>query len=331
MSEGPRFDVVAIGNAIVDVIAQVEDRFLDAQGLAKGVMTLIEAPDAERLYGLMPPGVESSGGSAANTAAGIASLGGRVAYIGKVRDDQLGAVFRHDIRAAGVHFDTPAAADGPATARCLICVTPDAQRTMQTYLGASVELTAADIAPEIVAASAVTYLEGYLWDRETAKEAFLRAARLAHDAGRKVALTLSDPFCVERHRESFLDLVAAHVDVLFANEQEIISLYRAASFDDALQRVRGQCDVVALTRSERGSVVVAGGEVHVLDAAPVPRVVDTTGAGDLYAAGFLWGLTAGRDLATCGRLGSICATEVISHVGARPLVPLRELATPLVA
>lgn len=325
MSDETKFDVIGIGNAIVDVLAQAGDGFLDAHRLEKGAMTLVDARESERLYAAMPPGVEVSGGSAANTMAGIASLGGRAAYIGKVRDDQLGRVFRHDIRAAGVAFDTPPASDGPATARCLIVVTPDAQRTMQTYLGASVELTQDDVDPDLIASAQVTYLEGYLWDRPTAKAAFVRASELAHAAGRKVALTLSDPFCVERHRASFLDLVDRHVDVLFANEREIVALYETDGFDEALQRVRGHCQVVALTRSEKGSVVASDGEVHVIDAAPVEVVVDTTGAGDLYAAGFLFGLTHGFDLATCGRIASVCAAEVISHVGARPQSRLADL------
>ncbi|MDE3096514.1 MAG: adenosine kinase [Chloroflexota bacterium] len=324
-------DVVGIGNAIVDVLAQADDAFLAAHRLEKGAMTLVDAARADALYAAMPPGVEASGGSAANTMTGIASLGGRAAYIGKVRDDQLGGVFRHDIRAAGVRFDTPPAADGPATARCLIVVTPDAQRTMQTYLGASVELTADDVPAALIASAQVTYLEGYLWDRPTAMAAFLRASALAHASGRKVALTLSDPFCVERHRASFLDLVAEHIDVLFANEREIVALYEADGFDAALQRVRGHCEVVALTRSEKGSVVASDGEVHVIDAAPVAEVVDTTGAGDLYAAGFLYGLTHGRGLAACGRIASVCAAEVIGHVGARPRVRLAELVGELPA
>jgi sugar/nucleoside kinase (ribokinase family) len=257
--------------------------------------------------------------------AGIASLGGRGAYIGKVRADQLGEVFAHDIRATGVAFETAPLERGPSTARCLIFVTPDAQRTMQTYLGASVELTRDDVPEALVASGQITYLEGYLWDRPTAKEAFVRAARIAHAAGRKVSLTLSDPFCVERHRASFLELVDGHVDVLFANEREILSLYETEDFDEALRRVRGMCDVVALTRSERGSVVASRDAVHEVRAAAVERVVDTTGAGDLYAAGFLYGLTHGRDLPACGRIASICAAEVISHVGARPETALAEL------
>jgi sugar/nucleoside kinase (ribokinase family) len=265
-----------------------------------------------------------SGGSAGNTVAGVASLGGSAAYIGKVGADQLGQVFRHDIRAAGVAYDVPDARNS-ATGRCLIFVTPDAQRTMNTYLGAGELLTPDDVAPALIEASQAVYLEGYLWDPPDAQAAFLKAAGIAHDAGRLVALTLSDPFCVDRHRESFRDLVDRHVDVLFANEAEILALYEMERFDDALQRVRTECDVAALTRSAKGSVIVAGDEVHVVDPEPVARVVDTTGAGDLYAAGFLFGLTTGRDLATCGRIASIAAAEVISHVGARPEARLADL------
>jgi sugar/nucleoside kinase (ribokinase family) len=320
------YDVVGIGNAIVDVLAHAEDDFLARHALAKGTMTLIDAATADRLYAAMGPGIECSGGSAANTIAALASLGGRGAFVGKVRDDQLGEVFRHDVRSLGVAFDTPPAADGAPTARCLILVTPDAQRTMHTFLGACVHLGPEDIDPETIAGARVTYLEGYLWDPPRAKEAFVLAATLARRAGRQVALSLSDPFCVERHRADFRTLVAGHVDILFANEHEIVSLFEVDTFDAALQAVRGQCRIAALTRSGKGSVVVADGEVHVLDAEPVERVVDTTGAGDAYAAGFLHGLTGGRDLAACARLGGIAAAEVISHFGARPETPLAEVA-----
>ena len=323
-----RFDVVGIGNAIVDVLAHADDAFLESHGLAKGAMTLVDAEDSDALYGDMGPGIECSGGSAANTIAGLASLGGRPAFIGKVRDDQLGAVFRHDIRALGVAFDTPAAADGLPTARCLILVTPDAQRTMQTFLGASVRLGPDDIDIELIAASRLTYLEGYLWDPPRAKEAFVFAAAAAHQAGREVALSLSDPFCVDRHRDDFRDLVAGHVDVLFANEDEIKSLYREDTFDGALQRVRGHCRVAALTRGAKGSVVISGDQVHVIDADTVDRVVDTTGAGDAYAAGFLYGLTREAPLHACARMGNTAAAEVIGHMGARPDVPLKDLIGP---
>jgi sugar/nucleoside kinase (ribokinase family) len=319
------FDVIGVGNAIVDVIAQADDGFLARNGLDKGVMTLIDADRARALYDAMGSAIESSGGSAANTLAGIASLGGRGAYIGKVRDDQLGGTFSHDLRAIGVDYRTAAASGGPPTARCLIFVTPDAQRTMQTYLGISVELGTAEIDGDAIRAASVTYLEGYLFDREAAKQAFVHAAETAHAAGRKVALTLSDPFCVNRHRDSFRHLVEGHVDILFANEAEIAALYETASFDSALQHVRGHCEVAALTRSEKGSVVATAGEVHVVDAQRVSKVMDTTGAGDLYAAGFLFGLTRGRPLAECGRIGSIAAAEVIQHYGARPEAPLSKL------
>ncbi|MEE8532652.1 MAG: adenosine kinase [Alphaproteobacteria bacterium] len=318
-------DVVGIGNAIVDVLVHADDAFLDAHGLAKGAMALIDAEQAASLYADMGPGVEVSGGSAANTLAGLAALGGAGAFVGMVCDDQLGQVFAHDIRAAGVAFDTPPAAEGPPTARCLIVVTPDAQRTMSTYLGACVELGPGDVDEALVAAARITYLEGYLWDPSGAKEAFRKAHRIAHENGRRVALSLSDPFCVDRHRDEFLDLVADHIDVLFANEVEITSLYRVDSFDEALQQVRGHCEIAALTRSEMGSVIVAGDEVHVVDAHPVERVVDTTGAGDLFAAGFLHGVTQGWDLARSARLGGLVAAEVIGHIGARPEADLAAL------
>ncbi|MDP9237900.1 MAG: adenosine kinase [Chloroflexota bacterium] len=316
-----QFDVVGIGNAMVDVIVHADEAFLARQSLTKGAMTLIDSARAEELYAAMPPAVEISGGSAGNTIAGVASLGGRAAYIGKVSADQLGDVFRHDIRASGVAFDVPPATDGSATGRCLIFVTPDAQRTMQTFLGAGAELYPGDVDEQLIASAAVTYMEGYLWDPPGAKQAFLKAADIAHAAGRKVAISLSDPFCVERHRDEFLDLVQHHADILFANEAEITSLYQAERFDAALERVRSTCEIAALTRSERGAVIVAGDQIHVLPAEPA-RVVDTTGAGDLYAAGFLYGYTRGMALATCGRIGAIAAAEVISHFGARPEVPL---------
>jgi sugar/nucleoside kinase (ribokinase family) len=319
-------DVVGIGNALVDVLSQETETFLAAQGLTKGAMQLIDEARARALYAAMGPAVEVSGGSAANTMVGVASFGGRAHYVGKVRDDQLGEVFSHDLRAVGVGYSTPAATDGPSTGRCLIVVTPDAQRTLSTYLGASVRLGPADVDKDVIERAGIVYLEGYLFDPPEAQRAFHVAAGVAHAAGRKVALTLSDPFCVGRHRAAFRELVEREVDVLFANEAEILALYEAADFDAALQQVRRHTAVAALTRSERGSVVVAGDEVHVIDAHPVTAVVDTTGAGDLYAAGFLFGLSRGRSLAACGRLGSLAAAEVISHVGARPQVPLTQLA-----
>ncbi len=329
---GPNeLDVVGIGNALVDVLCHENDAFLERHGLVKGTMHLVDEARAREVYAAMGPGVEISGGSAANTIVGVASFGGRAHYVGKVRDDQLGEVFSHDLRAVGVGYTTPPATAGPSTGRCLIIVTPDAQRTMNTYLGASVQLGPADVDGRLLARGRILYLEGYLFDPPAAQDAFRAAARAAHAAGRKVALTLSDPFCVERHRAAFQELVERHVDIVFANEAEIRSLYQAPDFDAALQRVRRHCEIAALTRSEHGSVVVRGAEVHVIDAHKVDAVVDTTGAGDLYAAGFLFGLSRGMSLATCGRLGSLAAAEVISHVGARPVAALGELAGALIA
>ena len=318
-------DVVGIGNAIVDVIAHADERFIVDQGLAAGAMTLIDAERADSLYRAMGPAIESSGGSAGNTMAGVASLGGAGGYIGKVRDDLLGTVFRHDLTAIGVRFDTPAASVGPATARCLILVTPDGQRTMATYLGACVELGPEDIDPALISAARITYLEGYLYDPPRAQEAFRAAAAIAHRAGHQVALSLSDPFCVGRHRAAFRELVAGEVDILFANEAEICSLYETDDFAAAAAAVRGHVAVAALTRSAEGSVVLAAGEKFSVAAVRVERVVDTTGAGDLYAAGFLYGLTQGLSLPKCGAIGSLCAAEIISHVGARPETALSGL------
>lgn len=317
-------DVVAIGNAIVDVLSKSDDAFLASHGLAKGAMTLIDGARAEELYDAMGPAMEFSGGSAANSMVGVAALGGKAAFIGKVRNDQLGGIFRHDIRAAGVAFDTPPATKGAPTARSLIFVTPDAQRTMNTYLGACVDLGPEDVDEDTVGGAKVTYLEGYLWDPPRAKQAFVKAAEIAHKAGRKVALSLSDPFCVDRHRAEFRDLVDGHVDLLFANEQEIASLYEVAEFDQALQAVRGRCDVAVLTRSEKGAVVMQGDDLHLVDAAKVDKLVDSTGAGDLFAGGFLYGYTQGKSLYDCARIGAIAAAEVISHFGARPEAPLAE-------
>jgi sugar/nucleoside kinase (ribokinase family) len=315
-------DVVGIGNAIVDIIDNTDDAFLEAHGMTKGSMALIDEARAEAIYSAMGPAIELSGGSAGNTIAGLASLGSRCGYIGKVRDDQLGGVFRHDITAAGVAFPTPAATSGPATARCLILVTPDGQRTMNTFLGACVNLGPEDLDEAMIASARYTYLEGYLFDPPHAQEAFRRAAKIAHAAGRKVALTLSDSFCVERHRDAFLDLLES-VDLLFANEAEITALFQT-DFDGAVRAVRGRTALAAITRSEQGSVVVAGSEVIAAPAAPVARLVDTTGAGDLYAAGFLYGLTTAQALDDCARLGHLAAAEIISHYGGRPETPLSE-------
>jgi sugar/nucleoside kinase (ribokinase family) len=324
-------DVLGIGNALVDVVSQADEATLSRQGLVKGTMHLVDEERARALYDAMGPGVEVSGGSAANTMVGVASFGGRAHYVGKVRDDQLGEVFGHDLRATGVGYDTPRAISGPATGRCLILVTPDAQRTMSTFLGASSRLGPADVDPSLVSRAKILYLEGYLFDPPEAQAAFRAAAAIAHGAGRKVALTLSDPFCVDRHRAAFLDLVQHHVDILFANEAEIRALYQVADFDAALRHVRGHCEIAALTRSAQGSVLVSDGRVHPVEAHPVNPVVDTTGAGDLYAAGVLYGVSRGLDLPACGTLGSLAAAEVIGHVGARPIVPLARLAGPMLA
>jgi sugar/nucleoside kinase (ribokinase family) len=321
-----RLDIVAIGSAIVDVLAHCDDAFLAQHGLTKGAMALIDSEaDAEALYAAMGPAMEASGGSAANTVAGVASFGGRAGFIGRVKDDQLGKVFAHDIRAAGVEFQSAPATDGPSTARCLVLVTPDAQRTLSTYLGIAGLLGPDDIHTELVADAAILYLEGYLWDVPAAKDALRKAIDIAHANGRQVAFTLSDPFCVDRHREEFLELVHGPVDILFANEVEICSLYEVDDFGEAQARVNGHTSLACLTRSEKGSVLVSGDEVHVIEAWPVDEVVDTTGAGDLYAAGVLYGLTHGLDLAGAGRLGSAAAGEVISQLGARPDRRLTEL------
>ncbi len=313
---------------MVDVLAHEDDAFVVRTAVERGSMSLIDADRSDEIYGHMSPTVEISGGSAANTAAGVASFGGNAAYIGRVADDMFGKVFMHDLRSLGVHYDSPLANTTTPTGRCLVIITPDAQRTMCTYLGAAVELDVSYIDEAVVEASAVTYLEGYIWDPEPAKEAVRHAAAVAHRADQRVALTLSDSFCVERHREEFRRLVEHDIDILFANEHEITSLYEVETFDEALHHVRGQCEIAALTRGPAGSVIVAGNDVHVIDAAPT-QVVDTTGAGDLYASGFLFGLTHGYGHATCGRLASLAAAEVISHVGARPAQALHALAAPI--
>ena len=318
-------DVVGVGNAIVDVLAQASDEFLEVNGLAKGSMTLIDEARANELYASMGPAIEASGGSAANTMAGVALFGGRPAYIGRVCNDQLGEIFSHDMHASGIHFAVPPAADGPSTARCLILVTPDAQRTMNTYLGACVNLGPEDVDEALVRRGKILYLEGYLWDRPKAKEAFIKAARVAAAAGRQVALSLSDAFCVNRHRESFRELVAHHVNILFANESEIKALYETDSFEEAAHEAQEQTQLAALTRGPLGSVLLSGGEHVTIAAERIDTVVDTTGAGDLYAAGVLFGITHGESLAQAGRRGSIAAAEVIGHYGARPEHDLREL------
>ncbi|MEN0076122.1 MAG: adenosine kinase [Paracraurococcus sp.] len=316
MSE-PSLDILGIGNAIVDVLARAEDAFLEAHNLVKGAMRLVGAEEAEALYAAMGPGTESSGGSAGNTCAVAAALGARVGFLGKVADDQLGRVFAHDIRAAGVHFPTAPLAGGAPTARCLILVTPDAQRTMNTYLGACVDFSAADVDEAEVARARVLYMEGYLFDPPAAQAAFLEAARIAHRHGRKVALSLSDSFCVERHRQAFRRLVREEVDILFANESELLALYETTDFEAAARLAAGEVGLAALTRSAQGSLILAGAERHEIAAVPT-RVVDTTGAGDAYAAGFLAGYARDLPLAECGRWGSAAAAEIISHFGARP-------------
>jgi fructokinase len=318
------YDILGIGNAIVDVVTATDDQFLSRHDMHKGSMRLIDAAQADALYAAMPAGKESSGGSVANSCAVAANLGARVAYIGKVADDQLGAVFRHDITAAGVNFHTAPLADGTPTARCLILVTPDGQRTMNTFLGACVSLTAEDVHPHFVAQAKITYLEGYLFDPPAAQAAFYKAADAAHAAGRQVALSLSDAFCVNRHRDAFRKLVSGHVDILFANEAEITALYETNTFEEAAALVRKDVALAALTRSEAGSLILRGDQTVTVAAQPT-KVVDTTGAGDAYAAGFLAALTQGKTLAACGRIASIAAAEVISHYGARPETDLKRL------
>jgi sugar/nucleoside kinase (ribokinase family) len=319
-----RFDILGIGNAIADVVSPTGDDFLSRHDLRKGGMALISAEQAEALNSAMPPGQESSGGSAANTCAVAAGLGARVAFMGKVADDPLGAAFRRDITAAGVHFPTAALQGGAPTAQCLIAVTPDGQRTMSTYLGACVSFGGTDLDEALVADSAVTYLEGYLFDPPSAQAAFLRAAATAHGAGRLVALSLSDAFCVDRHRQAFRDLVRDHVDILFANEAEVCSLYEENEFEAAARRAGTEVALAALTRSEAGSIVLRGAERVEVTAAPV-RVVDTTGAGDAYAAGFLAAHAAGRSVRACGEAGSRAAAAVIAQYGARPQADLRDM------
>jgi sugar/nucleoside kinase (ribokinase family) len=320
------FDVVGIGNALVDVLSHEEEVFIDANDLVKGAMTLIDTERAETLYAAMGGAIEASGGSAANTISGIASFGGRAAFIGRVFGDQLGAVFAHDLRATGATFRGAPATEGPPTGRCLIIVTPDAERTMNTYLGASEHLGPVEVDSDLIAAAQVTYLEGYLFDRPAAQEAYWKASRIAHDAGRRVALTLSDTFCVERHKQEWRALISDQVDILFANEAEAMALYDVDSLDAVLEQVKADVEIGAVTCGSKGSLVVHDGRVIEVAPHPVDHVVDTTGAGDLYAAGFLYGCTAGKPLEQCGRLGSMAASAVLGHTGPRPDVSLAQMA-----
>ncbi|WP_018148838.1 adenosine kinase [Henriciella marina] len=321
-----RFDVVGLGNAIVDVFASVEDSFLEEHDIRKNGMTLIDEDRADALVQAAPEGPQLSGGSGANTIVGISSFGGRAGYIGKVAKDPLGDVFRKDMNESGIPFETHALEDGPATARCVVFVTPDGARSMNTFLGASVLFSPTDIQEDMVRDAAILYLEGYLFDQEAAKAAFVHASEIAKAAGRKVALTLSDGFCVERHRDSFLHLIKNHIDLVFANEDEALSLYQTEDFDEAVARMREDTGLAAITRSEKGSVVIGPDGVVAVAAEPVSKVVDTTGAGDQYAAGFLFGVSRELPLETCARLGHIAAAEVISHYGPRPETPYAELA-----
>ena len=322
-----KFDVLTVGNAIVDILARCDDTFLGENGIIKGAMNLIDAERAELLYSKMGPAVEASGGSAGNTAAGIASLGGKAAYFGKVAEDQLGTIFQHDIRAQGVHYQTKPEGAHPPTARSMIFVTPDGERSMNTYLGACVDLGPEHVEPDVVAQSTVTYFEGYLWDPPRAKEAILDCARIAHENGREVSMTLSDPFCVGRYRAEFLDLMrSGTVDIVFANKQEALSLYETEDFDLALTRIAADCKLAAVTLSEEGAIIVRGDERVKIDAFAIPELVDTTGAGDLFASGFLYGYTQGRSLADCGKLGCLSAAIVIQQIGPRPMQSLKDAA-----
>ncbi|MBR0692332.1 adenosine kinase [Bradyrhizobium lablabi] len=322
-----KYDVLGIGNAIFDVLVQTDEAFLSRHGMAKGSMSLIDEARAAAIYRDMGPATEMSGGSAANTIVGIGNFGARAAYVGKVKDDQIGRLYSHDIRAAGVAFATKPAADGPATGCSYILVTPDGERTMNTYLGAAQDLTPDDIDPDQVAAASIIYLEGYLWDPKNAKEAFVKAATIAHGTGRQVALTLSDAFCVDRYRDEFLGLMrTGTVDLVFANESELHSLYQTSDFDTALKQYQNDTRIGVVTRSEKGCVVVSKDGVTSVPAFPIDKMVDTTGAGDLFAAGFLVGLVRNAGYDNAGRLGALAAAEVIQHIGARPQVSLKELA-----
>ncbi|ODS03005.1 carbohydrate kinase [Methyloceanibacter marginalis] len=320
------YDVVGIGNAIVDIIARCDDGFLSKHDLDKGFMRLIDADEAAKLYEAMGPATERSGGSVANSIAGLASFGAKCGFIGRVAADQFGGIFRHDIRSLGIAYTTDPAEDGAPTARCLVLVTPDGERTMNTFLGASVDFAPGDLDPDLIEGAKIVYLEGYLFDKDAAKSAFREAAKRAKAAGAKVALTLSDPFCVERHRDDFRKLVSEDADIVFANEKEITTLYEVNSFDEAADAALQDCELAVLTRSEDGSMILGAGETTEIPADPVSKVLDATGAGDLYAAGFLFGLTQGLPVETCGRLGSLAAAEVISHIGARPESSLAKLA-----
>ncbi len=320
------YDVAAIGNAIVDVIAPCDDAFLETQGLVKNSMQLIDEGQAEELYGHMAPGIETSGGSAGNTVAGIASLGGRAAFLGKVADDQLGEVYEHDMKAIGVAFDSRPLVGGPRTARSLINVTPEGHRTMCTFLGASTELSPDDVDPQMIERAKIIFLEGYLFDPPEARRAFAKAAGLSRAAGRLMAITLSDSFVVERHRDLLLGFIETECDIVLANEAEVKAMFRTDDFDAAAAALVERTKVCAITRGESGSVVYAGGAAHAIPAFPVEKVVDTTGAGDQYAAGFLLGLARGRSIDVCGRLGALAAAEVIGHYGPRPQVSLEALA-----
>jgi sugar/nucleoside kinase (ribokinase family) len=322
-----QFDVLCIGNAIVDIIARCDEAFLVDNAIIKGAMNLIDAERAELLYSRMGPAIEASGGSAGNTAAGIASFGSRSAYFGKVADDQLGKIFNHDIRAQGVHFETRPLKDTPPTARSMIFVTPDGERSMNTYLGACVELGPEDVEADVVAGSKVTYFEGYLWDPPRAKDAIRLCADIGHKHGREMSMTLSDPFCVDRYRNEFLELMrSGTIDIIFANADEAKSLYQTDNFEHAVSQLRKDCKLAAITRSEHGSVIVRGGERYDIDAIDIDEVVDTTGAGDLYAAGFLHGYAHGKPLDVCGRLGSLAAGLVIQQIGPRPQLSLKDAA-----
>lgn len=322
-----QFDVLCIGNAIVDIIARCDEAFLVDNAIIKGAMNLIDADRAELLYSRMGPAIEASGGSAGNTAAGIASFGSRSAYFGKVADDQLGKIFNHDIRAQGVHFETRPLPATPPTARSMIFVTPDGERSMNTYLGACVELGPEDVEADVVAGSKVTYFEGYLWDPPRAKDAIRLCADIGHKHGREMSMTLSDPFCVDRYRGEFLELMrSGTIDIIFANADEAKSLYQTDNFEHAVSQLRKDCKLAAITRSEHGSVIVRGDERYDIDAIDIDEVVDTTGAGDLYAAGFLHGYAHGKPLDICGKLGSLAAGLVIQQIGPRPQLSLKDAA-----